>query len=135
LSSDAEVWSVNPSVFAPIFQGGRLRSNYEASQAVYQQAFSQYQNAALNSYREVANALVAVKMLGEQRITLETGVAALQDSAMLSRLRYDAGLATYLEILNADQQLLDQRILLAQTEGEELRAYVELYRALGGGWQ
>jgi multidrug efflux system outer membrane protein len=135
LSSDAEVWSVNPSVFAPIFQGGRLRSNYEASQAVYQQAFSQYQNAALNSYREVANALVAVKMLGEQRMTLETGVAALQDSAMLSRLRYDAGLATYLEILNADQQLLDQRILLAQTEGEELRAYVELYRALGGGWQ
>ena len=135
LSSDAEVWSVNPSLFAPIFQGGRLRSNYEASQAVYQQAFSQYQNAALNSYREVANALVAVEMLGEQRMTLETGVAALQDSAMLSRLRYNAGLATYLEILNADQQLLDQRILLAKTEGEELRAYVELYRALGGGWQ
>jgi multidrug efflux system outer membrane protein len=135
LSSDAEVWSVNPGVFAPIFQGGRLRSNYEASQAVYQQAFSQYQRAALNSYREVANALVAVKMLGEQRMTLDTGVAALQDSAMLSRLRYEAGLATYLEILNADQQLLDQRILLAQTEGEELRAYVELYRALGGGWQ
>lgn len=135
LDSNAEVWSVNPSVFAPIFQGGRLRSNYEASQAVYQQAFAQYHSVALNSYREVANALVAVKMLGEQRVALETGVYALQDSARLSRLRYETGLATYLEILNADQQLLDQRILLTQTEGEELRAYVELYRALGGGWQ
>ena len=135
LDNDAEVWSVNPSLFAPVFQGGRLTRNYEASKAVYEQAFAQYQQAALNGYREVANALVALRTLKEARTTLETGVEALQDAVTLSRLRYDTGLASYLEILNADQELFNQQIQLAQTEGDELRTYVELYRALGGGWQ
>ncbi len=135
LDNDAEVWSVNPSLFAPVFQGGRLTRNYEASKAVYEQAFAQYQQAALNGYREVANALVALRTLAEARVTLEKGVTALQDAVTLSRLRYDTGLASYLEILNADQELFNQQIQLAQTEGDELRAYVELYRALGGGWQ
>lgn len=135
LDNDAEVWSVNPSLFAPVFQGGRLTRNYEASKAVYEQAFAQYQQAALNGYREVANALVALRTLGEARVSLETGVKALQDAVTLSRLRYDTGLASYLEILNADQELFNQQIQLAQTEGDELRAYVELYRSLGGGWQ
>lgn len=135
MDNDAEVWSVNPSLFAPVFQGGRINRNYEATQAVYEQAFAQYQKAALNAYREVANALVALRTFSEARVILQTGVAALQDAATLSRLRYDAGLASYLEILNADQDLFDQRILLAETRGAEVRAFVELYRALGGGWQ
>lgn len=135
MDNDAEVWSVSPSLFAPIFQGGRISRNYEASQAVYEQAFAQYQKATLNAYREVANALEALRTLSEASTILQTGVTALLDAATLSRLRYDAGLASYLEILNADQDLFDQRILLAQTQGAELRAYVELYRALGGGWQ
>jgi outer membrane protein TolC len=103
--------------------------------AVYDQAFAQYQQSALNGYREVANALVALRTYGEARVILQTGVDALEDAATLSRRRYEAGLANYLEILNADQELFDQRIQLAQTQGEELRAFVELYRALGGGWQ
>lgn len=135
LDSDAEAWSVSPSLFAPVFQGGRITRNYEATQAAYEQAFFQYQKAALNAYREVANALAGVRTYGQARTVLQAGVAALQDAATLSRLRYEAGLSNYLEILNADQDLLDQRILLAETQGEELRAYVELYRALGGGWQ
>jgi outer membrane protein, multidrug efflux system len=135
MSNDAEVWSVNPSLFAPIFQGGRITQNYEASKAVYEQAFAQYQQAALNGYREVADSLAGLQAFGEQRLILQTGVDALQDAAVLSRSRYDTGLASYLEILNADQQLFDQRILLARAQGDELRAYVELYRALGGGWQ
>jgi multidrug efflux system outer membrane protein len=135
LDNDAEVWGVNPSLFAPVFQAGRIKSNYEAAQARYIAAFEQYQQSVLNGYREVANALVAIRTLGEARVILETGVAALQDAAFLSRKRYDSGLASYLEILTADQQLFDQRILLAQTQGEEMQAYIELYRALGGGWQ
>ncbi|MDH4040975.1 MAG: efflux transporter outer membrane subunit [Gammaproteobacteria bacterium] len=135
MNNDAEVWSVNPSLFAPVFQGGRISRNYEASKAVYEQAFAQYHQSALNAYREVANALVALRSFGDSRVVLQSGVDALQDAAALSRLRYEAGLASYLEILNADQQLLDQRILLAEARGGELRAFVELYRALGGGWQ
>jgi multidrug efflux system outer membrane protein len=135
LDSDAEVWQVNPSLFAPVFQGGRILRNYEAAQARYEQAFAQYSKSALNAYRETANALAAVENLAEVRITLEGGVAALQDAVTLSRSRYDAGLSNYLEVLNADQQLFDQELQLAQARGEEFRAVVELYRALGGGWK
>jgi multidrug efflux system outer membrane protein len=135
LNADSNVWQVSPSLFAPIFQGGRIRRNYDAAKARFEQAAALYQKAALNSYREVANALVGVKKLGEARLELEDGVEALQNAATLSRSRYDAGLANYLEILNADQQLFDQELQLAQVRGEEMRAFVELYRALGGGWQ
>ena len=135
LKADANVWQASPGLFAPLFQGGRIRRNYDASKARFEQAMAQYQKAALNSYREVANAIVGVKKLGEARVELETGVAALTNAAALSRSRYDAGLANYLEILNADQQLFEQELQLAQVQGEEMRAFVELYRALGGGWQ
>ena len=66
---------------------------------------------------------------------LEISVQALANAARLSRLRYDTGLANYLEILIADQQLFDQELLLARTRGDQLNAVVQLYRALGGGWQ
>jgi multidrug efflux system outer membrane protein len=135
LKDDSVLREVNPSLFAPVFQGGRIRSNYAAAQARYEQAFAAYRQAALNGYREVANALVAVRKLGDARRELEAGVVALVDAAKLSRARYDAGLSSYLEILNADQQLLDQRLQLAAARGEELRAFAELYRSLGGGWQ
>jgi multidrug efflux system outer membrane protein len=135
LKADSNVWQVSPSLFTPLFQGGRIRRNYDAAKARFEQAMAQYRKAALNSYREVANALVSVKKLGEARLELEDGVEALTNAAALSRSRYDAGLANYLEILNADQQLFEQELQLAQVRGEELRAFVELYRALGGGWQ
>jgi multidrug efflux system outer membrane protein len=135
LKTEANVWQVSPSLFAPIFQGGRIRRNYDAAKARFEQAMAQYRKAALNSYREVANALISIKKLGEQRLELEDGVDALTDAAALARSRYDTGLANYLEILNADQQLFDQELQLAQVRGEEMRAFVELYRALGGGWQ
>jgi multidrug efflux system outer membrane protein len=135
LKADSNIWQVTPSLFAPIFQGGRIRRNYDAAKARFDLAMARYQKAALNSYREVANAIITVKKLGEARVELENGVAALTNAAALSRSRYDTGLASYLEILNADQQLFDQELQLAQVRGEEIRAFVELYRALGGGWQ
>jgi multidrug efflux system outer membrane protein len=135
LKADSNLWQASPGLFQPIFQGGRIRRNYDAAKARFEQGAAQYQKAALNSYREVANALVSVKKLGEARLELEDAVEALRDAAALARSRYDTGLSSYLEILTADQQLLDQELLLAQTRGEEMRAFVELYRALGGGWQ
>jgi multidrug efflux system outer membrane protein len=135
LKADSNVWQVSPSLFTPIFQGGRVRRNYDAAKARFDQAMAQYQKAALNSYREVANAIISVRKLSETRLELEDGVESLTNAAALSRSRYDAGLASYLEILNADQQLFDQELQLAQVRGEEMRSFVELYRALGGGWQ
>lgn len=135
LEDDAAVNQLRPSLFAPIFQGGRIRANHEAAIARRDQALYQYRAAALNAYREVSNALVANAKIGLARQTLEGGVAALEDASALARARYQEGLSSYLEILNADQQLLDQQLRLASLRADELQAVIELYRALGGGWQ
>jgi multidrug efflux system outer membrane protein len=135
LGGSGLVWSLSPGLFQPIFQAGRIRRNLEAAQARFNAALAGYQKAALNSYREVANALITIQKLREQQVQRESSVTALQDAAELSRARYDSGLASYIEILTADQQLFEQQLLLAETRGAELRARAELYRALGGGWQ
>ncbi len=103
-------------------------------QARYTAAVAEYQKAALNGYREVANSLLTIQKLAEIRIEVQGAVAVLQDASDLSRSRYDSGLASYIEILLADQSLFRQELLLAQTRGAELRARAELYRTLGGGW-
>jgi multidrug efflux system outer membrane protein len=135
LGSSGGLWTAGVNVLQPIYQGGRLRRNVEVTEARFDAAVAEYRRAALNAYREVANALVTIQKLAEQRVERQNGVTALSDAADLSRERYNAGLASYLEILNADENLFDQRLLLARVFGAELRARAELYRALGGGWQ
>jgi multidrug efflux system outer membrane protein len=123
------------NVLQPIFNGGRLKNNLKQMRARYDEAIAEYQKSALNGYREVANALIAIQKLAEARDQQQMGVTALQDAADLARARYDSGLATYFEILEADQQLFERQILLAETQGREYQARADLYRALGGGWQ
>jgi multidrug efflux system outer membrane protein len=135
LGGDGAAWSFGANLLQPIFQAGRLRRNLEAAQARHQFAVAAYQKAALNAYREVASSLITIQKLAERREQVSTGVVALEDASDLSRSRYDSGLASYIEILTADQDLFEQQILLAQTRGAELRARAELYRTLGGGWQ
>jgi len=103
--------------------------------ARYDEALASYRKAALNGYREVADTLVTIQKLAEVRVQRQVGVTALVDASDLARSRYDSGLASYIEILTADQDLFQQQLLLAQVRGAELRARAELYRTLGGGWQ
>ena len=131
----AALWSVAGGVLQPVFQGWRIFYNYESTKARFDQALAQYQKAAQNGFREVSDSLVSVEKLKEVRSELEISVQSLGNAARLSRLRYDTGLANYLEILIADQQLFDQELLLARARGSQLTAVVQLYRALGGGWQ
>jgi outer membrane protein, multidrug efflux system len=135
LGGEGAVWSIGPSLVQPVFQGGRLRRNLEVTQARFDAALAEYQQAALNGYREVANSLITIQKLADRRVQHAAGVVALTDASSLARDRYDSGLASYIEILTADQDLFQQQLLLAQTRGAELRARAELYRTLGGGWQ
>jgi len=135
LGGEGAVWSVTPSLLQPIFQGGRLRRNLELMQASYNEAVAVYRKAALNGYREVSNTLITIQKLADVRAERQLGVTALADASDLARSRYDSGLASYIEILTADQDLFQQQLLLAQVRGDELRARAELYRTLGGGWQ
>jgi multidrug efflux system outer membrane protein len=135
LGGEGGVWSLGAGLVQPLFQGGRIRRNYEAAQARFLMALGEYRRSALNSYREVADALVTIQKLAQVRAEREIAVAALLDATDLARARYDSGLASYIEILTADEQLFDEQLLLAQVRGAELRARAELYRALGGGWE
>jgi len=131
----AAIWSVSGGFLQPLFQGWRLFWNYEATIARFDQALAQFEKAAQNGFREVADALVIIDKLKDVRVEQEAQVGALQNSSRLSRRRYDVGLSNYLEILVADQQLFDAEIELARTRGAQLNGVVQLYRALGGGWQ
>jgi multidrug efflux system outer membrane protein len=135
LKGNSVIWSLGAGLFQPLFNAGRIRRNYEAALARFDQALAQYQQAAINAYREVADALISIQKLAQVRVEQEAGVVALRDASELSRERYDSGLANYLEILIADQQLFQLELQLAQTRGDQLRAFAQLYRALGGGWQ
>jgi multidrug efflux system outer membrane protein len=135
LKGDSVIWSLGAGLFQPLFNAGRIRSNYEAARARFEQALAEYQQTAINAYREVADALIGIQKLAVVRIEQQTGVTALRDASQLSRERYDIGLSSYLEILIADQQLFQLELELARTRGDEMRALTQLYRALGGGWQ
>jgi multidrug efflux system outer membrane protein len=131
----SQVWSIGAGLFQPLFQAGRIRRNHEAAQAAFDQALSQYAKTAQNAYREVADSLVAIDKYALVRFEQETAVVALKEASDLSRSRYDLGLSTYLEVLIADEQLFAAEVALAETRFAQLDAVVQLYRALGGGWQ
>jgi multidrug efflux system outer membrane protein len=129
------VWAIAGSLAGPIFQGGRLVSSYRQTVAAWEEAKEQYERAALSAFQEVSNTLVTQQKLSAIREQRERSVRALRESVRLSLVRYNSGLATYFEVLEAQQQLFPAENFLAQTQRDQLIAVVVLYRALGGGWQ
>ena len=135
LGGTGALFSLGAGLLQPIYNGGRNKAQLAVANARFEGALSEYLKAALNGYREVADALVTIQKLAEVRIQRDAGVIVLRDASELARSRYDSGLANYLEILTADQDLFQQELLLAEARGAELRARAGFYRALGGGWQ
>ncbi len=129
------VWAIGGSLLGPIFQGGRLYYSYKGSVASWQAAVLLYEQTVLNALGEVSNTLVARQRFAESRVELVRQVTALSESVRLSKLRYDGGLASYFEVLQAQQELFPAEITLARTKLNQLTAIVQLYRALGGGWR
>jgi multidrug efflux system outer membrane protein len=128
-------WSIGGDVDMPVFKGGKNLYNYKAAQAKWQQYVASYKQTVVGAFQEVANALVDIEKYKLVRVEQEKQVAALAESVKLSLARYDAGLSSYIEVLDADQQHYSAQNSLARTLGSQLIAYVQLYRALGGGWQ
>ena len=134
-SSDAMVGSVGGGLFAPIFQGGRLKSAEEASRARLEQSVASYKKAVQQALREVADAAAGVRKQSEIRAVRNDQVLANSAAADLAVLRYQGGVSSYLEVLDAQRTLFDAQVGLARTQRDELLSTVQLYRALGGGWQ
>lgn len=129
------LWTLAGSVTQPIFQGGRLKSNVRLAEAQHEQLLLTYQQTIQSAFRDVSNALVAYRKNREFRMQQEHLVAAAQDAAKLSEVRFKVGTTDYLEVLTNNTNYFSAELTLAQAEGNELVALVQLYQALGGGWQ
>jgi multidrug efflux system outer membrane protein len=134
-SGPARIWQFVPQVTQPIFTAGRLRSNVRLAEAQQQIALIQYERAIQGAFRDVSDALIQYQKVREIRGKQELLVATLRDRARMSYVRYEGGIDTLLNALDADRDLFEAELRLAQTTRDELLAVVQLYRVLGGGWQ
>jgi multidrug efflux system outer membrane protein len=128
------IWAIAGTLTGPIFQGGRLLSNYRASKAAWEETVQQYASTTINAFAEVSTTVVAHEKLKSIRAEQERQVAALQEAVDVSLERYTVGTSTYFEVLEAQQQLFPAQNALARTTRDQLTIVVLLYRALGGGW-
>ena len=131
----AGLWSLAGSFTQPIFEGGRLKNGVRLSEAQREQMLLTYQQTIQGAFRDVSNALVAYRKDREFRIQQQNLLASAQDAAQLSNQRFNAGTTDYLEVLTNETNAFSAELGLAQAQGNELIALVQLYQALGGGWQ
>jgi multidrug efflux system outer membrane protein len=134
VTSGAGLWSLAGVAAGRVLTFGRNLYTYRAQRAVVDEALARYEQAFLVALQEVSDALVARQKLEGVRAEQERAVAALREALRLARKRYLGGLSTYLEVLDAQQQLFPAENELARTRRDQLLAVVTLYRALGGGW-
>ncbi|MFN7939781.1 MAG: efflux transporter outer membrane subunit [Bryobacteraceae bacterium] len=131
----ARQWNFTPAATVPIFDAGRIRSEVKLSEASKRELVVQYEKTIQTAFREVADSLTGYSHTRKQREQQELLVAALRKSTTLSSLRYEGGLESYLQVLDAQRNLFQGELNLAQLRLQELNTVVQLYRALGGGWQ
>jgi multidrug efflux system outer membrane protein len=131
----AGLWNVGGQLVQPIFTGGRIRSNVRLTEAQKQEAVLLYQQSIQQSFREVSDSLVAYRKNQEFRAQQELLTNSAQDATRLSDMRYRGGVTSYLEVLDSDTRYFDAQLSLAQARLNERLALVQLYNALGGGWQ
>jgi outer membrane protein, multidrug efflux system len=130
----AGAWTLVGSLTQPIFEGGRLKSGVRLAEAQHEQLLLTYQQTIQGAFRDVSNALVAYRKYREFRIQQQQLVESAQDAARLSEVRFKAGSTDYLEVLTNETNSFSAELTLAQAQGNELSALVQLYLALGGGW-
>jgi len=135
MTSQLGIWSYGAQVSQPIFTGGALTGNLRFAKSEHEQALIAYKQAIQQAFGDVSDALIGYQKLHEVRVLQEQTVADLQESVRLSILRYQGGTTTYLEVLDGQRSLFSAELVLAQARGTEYQSLVQLYRALGGGWQ
>ena len=119
----------------PIFEGGRLKSNVRLAEAQHEQILLSYQQTIQGAFRDVSSGLIAYRKNREFRIQQERLLESAQDAARLSEVRFKAGTTDYLEVLTNETNSFSAALGLAQAQANELIALVQVYEALGGGWQ
>jgi len=131
----AGLWNIGPSVSVPIFEGGRIRNSVLVTESQQRQALLTYQQTTQGAFRDVSDALVAYRKAREMCEQQQLLTAAAEDAARLSHVRYEAGATSYLEVLTNETNAYNAELNLSQTRFGEVLALVQIYSALGGGWQ
>lgn len=130
----SKTWQFAPQIAGPIFNAGRIRAGVQVAEAQRNTALATYEQAIQNAFREVDDALVTVAKLREQQGADEANARAERRRLELSRLRYDGGVSSYSDVLDAERYLFSAELTAIQTRSDLLAAYAQLYKALGGGW-
>jgi multidrug efflux system outer membrane protein len=133
-AGSGNVLNIGGTMTGPVFQGGRLRAEYKAAKARFDESKATYQQVVLTAFQEVSDALIARQKLAEEYIFNGDAVVALASSVDLATERYINGKSSYFEVLQAQQELYPAQRAQVQTQTGELIAVVQLYKALGGGW-
>jgi multidrug efflux system outer membrane protein len=128
------VLSLGADITAPIFDGGSNRANYQASLSRHSEALANYRKTLLVALREVEDALVDLKGLARSRSSLEMALTSTQETLQLSRERYDQGLTSYFEVVDAEREALQVQLSLSRIDAEQRITLAGLAKALGGGW-
>jgi multidrug efflux system outer membrane protein len=134
LQTDSREWSIGPSLYLPIFQGGRNRANLERSKAAFDESVAAYRESVLVAFREVQDALAATAWLNDQAEAQSRALVSAQRAAKLAQARYDAGFVSYLEVIDAERTALATQRVSVQLAAERFTNSVTLIKALGGGW-
>jgi outer membrane protein, multidrug efflux system len=135
MSSQIGIWSYGAQVSQPIFTGGALRGNLHLADSQREQAVISYKEAIQHAFGDVSDGLIGYQKYHEVRLRQQQLVDDLAESVRLSDMRYQGGTTTYLEVLDGQRSLFAAELTLAQARGNEYQSLVQLYRALGGGWQ
>ena len=131
----SKAWSFSPNLAAPIFNGGKIRANVRVAEAKRKQALADYEKSIQTAFREVADALAGVQYLRRQLAADEETLQAETRRLDLSQLRYEGGVDSYSDVLDAQRYQFNAELTAVQTRNDLLNAVVQLYKALGGGWQ
>ncbi len=134
LSSSAGVVTLGAGLSGPIFTGGAIEGQVFSADAAQREAYEFYRVVILNALRETNDALIGTEKRSTEADAQTRRVAALREYARMSRLRFDNGYAGYLEVLYAENELFSGELTAVRSNAERLNEYVNVYKALGGGW-
>ena len=132
--SESVSWNLIGNLLQPIFAWGKNKRRLEVTESQQRQTLYTYEKQVLQAFREVNDALVSYRTIGQQRVSQGERVKAEQKVLELADLRYKGGVSAYLEVLDAQRSLFDAELDETGVIGDQLVALVQLYKALGGGW-
>jgi multidrug efflux system outer membrane protein len=134
MTGPASIAAIAAAVAGPVFTFGNIEGQVRSAEAAEREALANYQLAILNALRDTNDALTGAQKTAESYVAQQARVAALREYARLSRLKFENGAASYVDVLYAENELFVAELAAMNTAADRLIQLVSVYRALGGGW-